>query len=52
MVYGVETVLPVEISEPSAQLVLATKVTEGERRADLEALEERRDIVAENQEKY
>lgn len=52
LVYGAETVLPVEISVLSARLALSTEVTKGERRADLEALEERREVAAENQEKY
>ncbi|KAH7838883.1 hypothetical protein Vadar_032240 [Vaccinium darrowii] len=46
LVYGAETVLPVELSVPSARLTLSTEVTTAERRADLEALEERRELAA------
>ncbi|KAH7842128.1 hypothetical protein Vadar_001785 [Vaccinium darrowii] len=52
LVYGAETVLPVELSVPSARLALSTEATAAERRADLEALEERQELAAEHQAKY
>lgn len=52
MVYAAETVLPGELSVLSARLALATEVTHEERRADLEAREERREMAAEHEEKY
>jgi len=52
LVYGAETVLPAEISVPSARLAFAAEVTPASRRADLEALDERRQTAARNQERY
>ncbi|KAG5557800.1 hypothetical protein RHGRI_007890 [Rhododendron griersonianum] len=52
LVYGVETILPAELSVPSARMILAMENSAGGRRADFEALEERRVAAAVAHEKY
>ncbi|KAG5557356.1 hypothetical protein RHGRI_007568 [Rhododendron griersonianum] len=52
LVYGAETVLPAELSVPSARMILAMENSVERRRADLEALEERRVAAALVHEKY
>lgn len=50
--YGTNTVLPAELSIPSARMALVVESTKETRKADLEALEERRNMAAQMQEKY
>lgn len=52
LVYGADTVLPAELSVPSARMALAVENTKETKRADLEALEERRNRAAQMQERY
>ncbi|GMP90322.1 hypothetical protein CsSME_00041503 [Camellia sinensis var. sinensis] len=52
LVYGTETVFPVEIAIPSARMVLRSEVTQDSRSSELEILDERRDKALANLKVY